>query len=113
MTIDKHRAAEIGLAVEQYRRRRGALPGELSELVPECLETLPLSTATGKPFEYQRGAFDVPWLTGERKTRRVIGCRVFSRYSESHPRMNPGFAVWLGDTTANGSTESPDNGRSE
>ena len=107
-TIDCYRAAEIGLAVERYRRRRGRLPEELSEVVPEFLEILPPSTATGKPFEYQRGSFDIPWGSGERNTRRVIGFRVFSRYSESYPRMNPGFVVWLGDGMAGGSTESPD-----
>ena len=112
-TIDCYRAAEIGLAVERYRRRRGRLPEELSEVAPEFLGILPPSTATGKPFEYQRGSFDIPWGSGERSTRRVIGYRVFSRYSESYPRMNPGFTVWLGDAPADGSAESPNIGNSE
>ena len=95
-TIDKHRAAEIGLAVEQYRRRRSALPEELGELVPEFLESLLLSSATGKPFEYQRGEFDIPLLrSGE--TRQVIGYRVFSRYDGRPTRRDPDFVVWLGD----------------
>ncbi len=105
-TIDRLHAAEIGLAVERYRRRRGRLPEELGELVPEFLESLPPSTATGKPFEYQRGAFDVPWLSGERRTRRVIGYRVFSRYDDNQPRMNPGFAVSLESRQWRGFTES-------
>jgi hypothetical protein len=96
--VDRHRAAAIGMAVEHYRRRHGALPEELSELVPLFLEHLPLSSVTGEPFAYQRGTFEVPWLTGDRKTREIHGYQVFGRHSDRHPRLNPRFVVWLGDT---------------
>lgn len=72
-----------------------------------------LAVADVKPVEYQRGSFDIPWGSGERSARRVIGYRVFSRYSERHPRMYPGFTVWLGDAPADGSAESSGNGSPE
>jgi hypothetical protein len=96
-TIDEHRAAEIGLAVERFRRSRCRLPEALSEVVPGFLERLPLSTATGKPFEYQSGVFDIPRLFRANRGRRVIGYHVFSRYRERYARMFPGFVVWLGN----------------
>ena len=37
-------AARLGIAIERYRRAKGALPGDLSDLVPDYIAALPSTT---------------------------------------------------------------------
>lgn len=46
-------AARLGIAIERYRRAKSALPGNLSELVPEYIAALPNDIFTGKPLEWE------------------------------------------------------------
>lgn len=47
---------KIGVAVERYRRKNGALPENLDALVPTFLDSVPVAVTTGKPFRYRHGA---------------------------------------------------------
>ena len=46
-------AARLGIAIERYRRTKDALPGNLSELVPDYIAALPNDIFTGKPLEWE------------------------------------------------------------
>ena len=46
-------AARLGIAIERYRRTKDALPGNLSELVPDYIAALPKDIFTGKPLEWE------------------------------------------------------------
>lgn len=48
------RTARAGIAVELYRRRHGAWPESLEQLVPEFLDAVPVDPFTGKALEYCR-----------------------------------------------------------
>ncbi len=48
------------VAVERFRRARGALPASLDALVPDFLAAVPLAARTGKPLLYEPGPIEVP-----------------------------------------------------
>jgi len=50
LATDNARAAEVGIAVERYLRKYDQPPETLEQLVPEFLDTVPISAITGKPF---------------------------------------------------------------
>lgn len=45
-------AADAAIACERYRRRYGALPERLDQLVPEFLPEVPMDPYTGEPLQY-------------------------------------------------------------
>ena len=47
------RAARAGVAIERYRLAKGRLPGELSELVPIYLESIPIDPFDGRELRYE------------------------------------------------------------
>jgi len=52
--FDTDRGATLAIiALEQYRRKHGAFPASLSELVPSFLSSLPLDLADGQPLRYK------------------------------------------------------------
>jgi len=51
--MNKFSAARLGIAIERYRRAKGALPGNLGELVPDYIAALPIDTMTGKPLTWE------------------------------------------------------------
>lgn len=58
-------AARTALAVERYRLATGALPTELSALVPEYLESVPVDPFGGEPLRYtKRGKGYVVYSVG-------------------------------------------------
>ena len=46
-------AARLGIAIERYRRAKGDLPGDLSDLVPDYIGALPKDALTGKPLAWE------------------------------------------------------------
>jgi hypothetical protein len=46
-------AARLGIAIERYRRAKGDLPGDLSELVPDYIDALPHDTMTGELLAWE------------------------------------------------------------
>ena len=46
-------AARLGIAIERYRRAKGDLPGDLSELVPGYIDALPHDTMTGELLAWE------------------------------------------------------------
>lgn len=48
------RAAEVGLAIQRYRLAAGALPGQLADLVPAYLETVPKDPFDGNDLRYKK-----------------------------------------------------------
>jgi len=46
--------SRIRVALERYRRKQRAFPQSLQDLVPGCLEAVPLHVLSGKPFAYTR-----------------------------------------------------------
>ena len=53
-----HGVALAGIAVERYRRKHGKLPESLDALVPEFLESVPLSKINDEPLMYRHGTFE-------------------------------------------------------
>lgn len=51
--LTERRLVTTALAIEQFRRRHGRLPGELDELLPESLAELPLDPFTGQSLYYR------------------------------------------------------------
>jgi hypothetical protein len=47
------RAALTAIAVERYRLKHGKLPQNLSELVPDFLDGIPIDPADGQPIRYR------------------------------------------------------------
>jgi len=47
------RAAQLGVAVEQFRLTRGRLPAELCELVPDFIKTIPQDPFDGRRLRYK------------------------------------------------------------
>jgi len=43
---------DVAMAIEQYRRKRGEIPGSLQELVPEFLDSVPIDPMDGQPLRY-------------------------------------------------------------
>jgi hypothetical protein len=48
------RSVAVLLAVERYRREKGAWPAKLSELAPKFISAVPLDPYDGKPLRYRR-----------------------------------------------------------
>lgn len=48
-------AAQVGIALEQFRRAHGGYPTSLDELVPQFLDELPVDRITGGPLRYRIG----------------------------------------------------------
>jgi len=46
--------ARVRVALERYRRVKGAFPESLTDLVPEWTQDLPIDVFSGAPFEYAR-----------------------------------------------------------
>jgi hypothetical protein len=46
--------ARTALAVERYRLATGRLPGQLEDLVPQCLDRVPTDLFDGRPIRYER-----------------------------------------------------------
>ena len=51
--MNKFSAARLGIAIERYRRVKGTLPGDLSDLVPEYIGALPNDAFTGEPLAWE------------------------------------------------------------
>lgn len=54
VAVTKAHAADVGIAVELFRRRVGKLPATLAELSPAELPALPLDPYTDKPMLYRQ-----------------------------------------------------------
>ena len=48
------RSARVALIIERYRREHGKLPGNLPELTPTYVDTVPLDPFTGEQLSYRR-----------------------------------------------------------
>jgi len=51
--MNKFSAARLGIAIERYRRVKGTLPGDLSDLVPEYIGAPPNDAFTGEPLAWE------------------------------------------------------------
>ena len=51
--MNKFSAARLGIAIERYRRVKGTLPGDLSDLVPDYIGALPKDALTDKPLTWE------------------------------------------------------------
>jgi len=51
--MNKFSAARVGIAIQRYRRAKGALPGDLSELVPDYIDAIPNNPITGEPLAWE------------------------------------------------------------
>jgi len=79
--IAKLRCARTALAIERYRAARGALPDDLTALVPEFLDSIPVSPYDRSPLRYrtlERGfsvwaAWDPPRRAPEIKITYAAG----------------------------------------
>jgi hypothetical protein len=62
----KVRAFRAALAAERYRAARGDYPEDLSTLVPDYLDAIPLDPLTDEPLRYQREPDGIiVWLSGD------------------------------------------------
>jgi hypothetical protein len=67
--LTRLRVASVAMAVEQYRLVRGALPGQLADLVPTFLPEVPLDPYDGRPLRYRgREKGYVVYSIGEDRT---------------------------------------------
>jgi hypothetical protein len=48
------RCAQVALAAERYRQKRGNWPQSLADLVPQYLSAVPLDPFDGKPLRYRK-----------------------------------------------------------
>ena len=51
--MNKFSAGRVGIAIERYRRAKGTLPGDLSDLVPDYIGALPKDALTDKPLTWE------------------------------------------------------------
>ena len=51
--MNKFSAARLGIAIERYRRAKGTLPGDLSDLVTDYIGALPKDALTDKPLTWE------------------------------------------------------------
>ena len=67
LTID--RSSRVAVAVERFRRDRGALPGALTDLVPAYLSDVPVDPHSGRPllFRPAAGAYTIYSVGPDRK----------------------------------------------
>ena len=89
-------AAMIGIAVERYRRARGALPESLGELAPDFLEDIPLSSVNNEPLAYISGEFEFPVATRAAARYLVDGYMVRGPVHDEETGAATAFAVALG-----------------
>lgn len=70
---DEAKVAEVGLAILAFRNKQGGYPESLGELVPGCLEVVPLELTEGRTLHYEhldRGfRLWSSWDDGERENR--------------------------------------------
>ncbi len=57
---DKASFVRAAVAVERFRRAKGALPPSLDALVPEFLSDIPRNARTGEPLLYEPGPIEIP-----------------------------------------------------
>ncbi len=57
---DKASFVRAAVAVERFRRAKGALPPSLDALVPEFISDVPRSARTGEPLLYEPGPIEIP-----------------------------------------------------
>ena len=56
----KLKGALTGVTIERYQLKYHKLPGALSQLVPEFIDTLPIDPFSGKSFRYVVGDIEIP-----------------------------------------------------
>ena len=57
---DKASFVRAAVAVERFRRAKGALPPSLDALVPEFISDIPRNARTGEPLLYEPGPIEIP-----------------------------------------------------
>ena len=109
---DKASFVRAAVAVERFRRAKGALPPSLDALVPEFISDIPRSARTGAPLLYEPGPIEIPEETlpllrdpdeAAAESRNRSGDTRLATHDESRetrilPAMTlPGFRLTLPD----------------
>lgn len=61
---------KVHLAIQDFRSKNNRFPNDLSELVPEYFEAIPIDPETAEPFKYT--VDDVRYVLGEQEEKTVL-----------------------------------------